>query len=619
MEMRTRSDGEHHFLWTLCRRGKLRVPRFRHTRPAVISVLCLGAFGFMSLPAASRSESSEPESVAPARSLYAGFSLRTGAAPVPVEAPPTFVESVPASAASARFSLLSEISSFFKTAQPTGPSLVRFSLAVKDAGLGPPAALASRRRPKNGRAWLELGLFMTYNHTRYWIKWWQYVEDQQFKLDFEDQWHRVVELHGLRFDSNAFSTNWTHSLAGACYYQFSRANARSWPQSLLMAFAASAWWEIVTEFKEVISINDLIATSAGGYSIGEPWFQLGDFLSHNPSPYVRWLGVLNPVNKINEWLDGRREAPAAYTPPGWHDLSLFAGAWNVAWDGGPSRTGLYFGFRTRIICHPDYGKPGRIRETVRDTIFTEVALNFATGNGAANEANFTTRVVSLALFRQSVDALHNGYSFWFGLGSRFSYFGKKAVWSLDIDPVPVNQGYDLLLDEPRNFADKLALVHVAGPVVDWTIFRGDLKVRTTAEAYLDFAMINAFALNEYSVSHDITGLKTTTFYYGYYYGVGTSLTAESCLEWKSLRLRASAELGAWGSIDVGERFQETIADNAHFKDTRFRYLAGAGWKVPGAPLEAFLDFEGIRRWGIVKTVGVSRLEKRVFAGLQLGF
>jgi hypothetical protein len=497
---------------------------------------------------------------------------------------------------------------------------IHFSLAASpQSPLRPRPSINGAFLPRNGRAWLELGAFMAYSQTRYWIKWWQFVEDQQFKLTFRDQWRRTAGLAGLRFDSNAFSTNWTHGLAGAWYYQFSRANARAWSSSLLMSLTAAAWWEVVTEFKEVISINDLVMTTVGGYAIGEPWFQLGDALSHHPSPSVRWLGLLNPVNKVNEWLDGGRRDAGAYEPPGWHAFSLFVGARRLSKAGGEAETSLFLGLRTQLIAHPDYGKKGEVRETVKDTFFSEISLDMARGRGGAQETNFTTRAVSLALFRQSIDEAGRGSSFLLGLGSRFSYFDRRRVWDLDIHPVPVEPGADLRLDEPRNFADKLAVMHVAGPVMDWTIFRGGLKLRTVAEVYLDFAMANAYALNDYSRTHDVSGMKTTVLYYGYYYGLGASVLGEMSLEWRSLRLRTAADLGAWGSIDVLDRFQPEIAENAHLDDRRLRYLAGAGWKLPGAPLEVFANFEGIRREGKIKDVAVSRLEKRLFAGLLLGF
>jgi hypothetical protein len=474
-------------------------------------------------------------------------------------------------------------------------------------------------RSRTGRAWLELGTFMAVSQTRYWIQWGQFIEDWQFKLDFSDQTRRIFGLAGVRFDSNNFTLNWSHAPAGAVYYEFARTNNLSWLRSLLMSCAGSAWWEVVTEFKEVISISDLVFTGIGGYAIGEPWYQTGHFLSHQPHLLARALSFLNPLLKINDWFDRHDPAAQSYTQPAWHDFSLFAGARRLARSGLPSETGAYFGFRTEIIGLPDYGRPGDIRETFTDTARTEIALDYAVRGGRADETNLRTRVMGWGMFRQSVDENLEGHSFTLGLGTGFSYFKKRPLWEFDYDPVPVKQGHDLRLDEPRRFTDKVAVVNVAGPVVDWTLFRRDLRLRTVAEAYFDFGLVNGFALNAYSAAHDISGMKTTLLYYGYYYGFGTTLSAESSLEWKAFRLRGLASFHAYGSFDGLDRYADEVTNNAHLSDTRFRYLVEAAWRVPGAPLDVFARYEGVRRWGRLAGVRAASIENRTFAGLEFHF
>lgn len=43
--------------------------------------------------------------------------------------------------------------------------------------------------------------------------------------------------------------------------------------------SGSLWWEYVAEWREVISLNDNIITSIGGYAAGEPWFNSGNISS----------------------------------------------------------------------------------------------------------------------------------------------------------------------------------------------------------------------------------------------------------------------------------------------------------------------------------------------------
>jgi len=486
----------------------------------------------------------------------------------------------------------------------------------KAAGTGP--------KKKILRAWLELGGFLTYSTISYWSRA-AFPEDWQFQLKFDVQIKRFFMLEGWRFDSNNFKLNWSHGLAGGGYYDFARTNNLSWLQSLLMAAAGSTYWEGFVEWKEVISVNDQIMTGVGAFATGEPWYQVGRYLSHQPGFLLQALSFINPLVKFNGWLDRKDPAAKSYVPPGWHDFSLFAGARNLSTAGQAAETGAYFGLHTRLLGLPEYGKPGDIRETLTDTYWSDISLDYAVRNGHADETNFYMGAVPWGYFRQKIGDDLQGYSLTVGLGSFFEYFKKRPVDPYDSAPVPVNQGIDLHLERPRNFTDKLAILHMAGPVLDWTIFRRGWKLRTVAEAYFDFALVNSYALNAYSEIHHtlpddtIDGMKTTVLYYGYYYAFGGTFSGQTNLEWQGLRARALASFGAWSSADFLDRFKNQVTNNAHLDDNRFRYLLGAGWKLPHAPLEFFVSFEGIRRWGRVLEVRVHRLEKRTFAGLEFSF
>jgi hypothetical protein len=501
------------------------------------------------------------------------------------------------------------------------------SLQAARKAPGPGDGKAPNLTPKKhpGRAWIELGAFMTYGTLSYWHRR-AFVEDWQFKLTVDDQVNRFFFLDGWRFDSNNFMVNWTHSPAGANYYQFGRTNNLSWAESWLMAMATSTYWEGFVEWKEVISLNDQIMTAFGAYSVGEPWYQLGHYLAHQPGFFYQVLSFMNPLLKFNHWLDRKQPGAREYTQPGWHNLALFLGGRHLTRSGKPDETGAYFGFRTQLFGPREYGKPGDYQQTLKDTYFTSISLDYTVRNGHSDEVNFSSAATSLGYFRQQIDGGLSGYSLTVGLGSAFEYFKKKPIDYYDSVPVPPKlPGYDLHLERPRNFTDKLALVHLVGPVVDWTVFRTGLKLRTVAGAYFDFGLVNSYALNAYSELHHtppddtIAGMKTTIQYYGYYYAFGGTLSGQTNLEWGNFRAQALASFGAWSSVDVLDRFKNEITNNAHLDDNRVRYLFGAGWKVPCVPLALFAKYEGIHRWGRVLESRVQGLEKRLFAGLEFSF
>jgi hypothetical protein len=480
----------------------------------------------------------------------------------------------------------------------------------------PPVPVVSIKR---SRAWLQLGAFMAVTTVNYWTGN-SFPEDRDFGLDLGSQWSRIVGLEGWRFDSNQFSLNWSHILAGGIYYQFGRACHASWPYAWMMAFAASAWWEVGAEPKEVIAINDQIITGLGAFPVGEPWYQLGRFLGHQPGLFRRALSFLNPVVKFNHWLDRKDPGAREYPQPGWHELILFAGARRLSSAGETARTDLVLGFQARLLGLPEYARPGEVRRAVKDVYGTEIALDYAVRGGHAEETRYFSKAVAGGRHYQRIDERGRGYSLVLGFGSAFEYFKKRPIADYDADPVPVKTDLGRLrLGEPRNFTDKLAVLHVAGPVLDWTLFRRGLRLRAFVEAYGDFALVHSKAINDFSLSHDITGLKTTVFYYGYYYGFGGTLRAGARLDLGNIRLQGLFDAGVWGSADHLHRFQDEITNNSHLSDRRVRVLFGAGWRVPGSPLELVLEAEGVRRHGRLGAVSVGSFEGKACAGLALHF
>jgi Domain of unknown function (DUF3943) len=473
--------------------------------------------------------------------------------------------------------------------------------------------------PKRGRAWIEWGAFVTFVTVQYWTSN-SFPEDRDFKLTLGDQVRRIAFLDGVRFDSNQFSLNWSHILGGAMYYQFGRTNNLSWPASWLMAFVGSTWWEVIGEPKEVISINDQILTGAGGFPLGEAWFQVGNFLLHRPHAIQRALGVANPVLLINHWLDRKDPAGRTYVQPGWHDFSLVAGGRRLSAAGVQTGTDLYFGVRARLIGLPEYGRPGEVRRPLRDTYISELDFDYATRGGHAEETRLYAKAVPWGRLIQKISPDGRGYCLTLGLGSSFEYFKKRPLADYDAVPVPVKTDLDRLrLGEPRAFTDKLAIVHLVGPVLDGTVFRRGLTFRAGLEASFDFALVNATAINDYSRLHDITGLKTTVFYYGYYYGLGGTLAARARLEAGVLSVHGLAEYNAWGSVDALDRFQAEITDNAHLGDTRTRLLVGASLRLPRTPVKLFAEIESVRRSGRLAEVRSVVRETKAYAGLAFSF
>lgn len=510
------------------------------------------------------------------------------------------------------------------------PAPLGFSLAgpgaAEEAQAAPSDPAEERMPKKTRRAIVQLGILAVYSTYRYWADYHRWIEDWQYELTCADQFRRFLTLEAVRFDSNNYVTNWTHVLGGAVYYQFARANYLTWAESVLASFTSSLLYEYVSEWREVISVNDMFLTTFGGYSLGETWFQLGDHFHHQKSPVLRALAVLNPVNELNQWLDRKKPASKIYPAPGWHAFELSAG-WRRASETGRAGFGAaHLGLDTQIIRTKEYGRPGEVRKVLRDTSLSELSAEVALRGrpegfdylraGPGEEVDLFARVVGLAWYRQRIDALGRGQALSIGLGSALTYLRKRPTL---YDATTVQVRIDPLPETPTDFRDKFTITHLAGPVLDWTLFGRRTKVRVVADAYLDFALMNSIAFNAYSAGHPIEGLKTTMSYFGYHYALGASASARVDLEWGGLWFRGLAGAGAWDSWEGLDRFEDDLTNDVKSADTRTRFLIKAGWRLPSLPVRAFVAWERLHRWGKIGDFSASSRETRTFAGLSYLF
>ncbi len=536
------------------------------------------------------------------------------------------IAAAPAAAAvTPRFSLADS-----EAAASDGLPAAAFSLVPGRAGgtaAATEASVSSATMPKKWRRFfVQEGLLAVYSTYRYWEDYHEWVEDWQFKLTFADQYRRFLTTEAIRFDSNAYLTNWTHVIGGVLYYQMARTNYLTWAESLLASFTASAVYEYISEWREVISINDMTLTTFGGYSVGETFFQLTDYFHHRRSFLLNGLGFLNPINKFNQWLDRKNPASHAYPEPGLADLALSVGWWGSRETGRGRYDAGLVSFESELLRIPEYGKPGTVKKVQRDTTLSQIDITVALKpksasdtelrSGLDQEVDLYARTVGLSWYNQSIDELGRGTALSIGIGSALDYVRKRPTVydsrnvQVHIAPLP---------ETPTDFRDKMTVAHMAGPVVDYTIFGRGVKVRAVADAYFDFAMINAFAFNAYSAVLPIEGMKTTLAYYGYYYGYGVSSSARIDVNWGNLWFRGLVSGHAWGSWQGRDRFQDEITNNISAADTRGRYLLKAGWRLGRAPVRVFAGIEGIHRRGQIGEVKAASQETRTFAGLSYLF
>ncbi|MGM0467011.1 MAG: DUF3943 domain-containing protein, partial [Acidobacteriota bacterium] len=423
----------------------------------------------------------------------------------------------------------------------------------------------------------------------------------------------------FNYDANCFDLNWQHSLAGSAYYNFSRTNNLSVLESLLMSWASSSYWEFIVEYRSDVSINDHIFTPLGGLPVGEAWFQLGKFFADRSDTLSQILSFLNPILKINRFIDRKRTKNLSpKLIPGWHAFNIDLGIRNIRTEkSDPNQTASYAGLHTQIMNIPEYGNQGTENQFIPTPLFSEIQF-YLTGTGRTfEEMNLFTRAVWFGFFKQNIDSLNQGYSFYLGGGSAFSMFKKKPGMTDFPCSYKGRNPAELKLGEPRDFSDKLSAVHIIGPVLDWTRFNKDLKIRLMQDMYFDFGMVHSFAFNAYSRQYDYSGVKTPLLVNGYYYGWGVTLTSNLDISWRNASLQAGLRYQSYGSIDGKDRFQHLVTDDFHLNDSRFLCDLSVGYRIPGLPLAIKASYEGIHRKGRIKSIKETNWETKGFIGISL--
>lgn len=466
---------------------------------------------------------------------------------------------------------------------------------------------------------------------RYWSMSALWIEDWQYELTWKDQKRRFTTLEANIFDSNPYITNWAHGLSGAVFYNMARYHRLNILESVIFEMISSLWWEYITEWREVVSVNDNFFSGLGGLPVGESLSRLAGYLNRKPGTFNKVLSyIVNPVMGLNDLL-GEKKWRKRFPAPDVSEskLDLYFGQKQSSYKGGKgwSSPDLYLCVDTSLNTIPGYGDPaaGDISRFVRKPLINEFFLDFTIGKTYYEEFNYFSKIVLFGLFRQKLrqDAakrLH-GYNFFLAAGSAFDLFRKKGN-------VYYDQGeyhYDFTAGEqatqPTEFTDKLAVVNLFGPTFNFSLYSGRFKLWLTLDAYFDFAMVNSMAVNEYSKKYDLyePRLKTTLAHYGYHYAFGFTLSSKGGMRYRNIELDGRVKYQYYDSVEGLDRFQYNVVDDSNLTDYRFMYKVSAGYALPGTPVKVVFAWEGIDREGTLKDITHRERETRIYTQLKFSY
>lgn len=129
--------------------------------------------------------------------------------------------------------------------------------------------------------------------------------DWQYEYTWDDAQRKVKD--GWYWDPNNFNTNTLYHLySGMTYYQIARSNYYSIAESLAWTFAGSFFWEFFGEWREQVSLNDMIFTPMLGAITGEALIQTRDYIEKSMEPGILREFIcltIDPFGWLNKMID----------------------------------------------------------------------------------------------------------------------------------------------------------------------------------------------------------------------------------------------------------------------------------------------------------------------------
>ncbi len=413
-------------------------------------------------------------------------------------------------------------------------------------------ALTKQGRPHYLRVFLEEMGALGVGVVEYWIDRKRAITN----FDYPSLVDRFT-FKAWRFDNNGFQINFIgHPLNGMSFHMLPRANGMSLVGSVLASFATSMLWEFGWEFREKISVNDVMVTTGAGTTMGEFVHWMGRYLDSAPDPrpwhrFARWtLGLPDAVHGA---IDGRKGLRKGTTPDSlgfssdiWHRFEFSAGSVRAEANGVRGDDVL---FASDLRASAEFvALPGFLRAGHRGRTFGEgnvASLRFkmaAAPDVAAVDLDSDTLVAGIQ--SQAID--ERG--------------GNATLIGIDL-------GYRFLHERFGGFTERLSQLHFPGLGIDQYVISGGVWLRARARFNFDFAGVHAAAYPAYKAAHPDGIDKTILRKGGYYYGWGASTRLDLEVHTRRVTAGIAFRYGRYDSQEGLDRNQEEVTDDVDAHDT----------------------------------------------------
>ncbi len=462
-------------------------------------------------------------------------------------------------------------------------------------------ALEDRRPPHHLRSFAELGAGLGIGLGGYWL----------FKNDNVTDWDnpqiaRRFDGSAWALDTNGLGVNFLgHPSWASLTYSFARANHQSVAGAFGYAFLFSTAWELVIEFKEKVSINDVIVTPGTAVPVGEFFYKLGLYLDsgHDSSTAVRALRwALGTGVALDRTLDGRSSPRVTsldnlgFSRQIWHEFSINYGALAIATPNQRNYTRFAVGLSSRLVTLPGYGRPTSFGRSfygaeVSDFAFASEASRY--GGGILIEAD----TIVAGYHAQAIERrarVDRGVQVTVGTSVGYEYLRSSANRYATFEQAIALPRPDLKSHSPTD-REQFAAFDLPGLAADVRALGGWGSFDLSTRLEPSFGGLGAAAFYDWTAANPEEQAKHVLHKHGYFYGWGGSLRVRARLALGPLRAGFDLKYAAYQSQDGLDRFQETVTVDEHASGDVLRCSGSLGIAPPKSSVAIRLEL-GVRQF-----------------------
>jgi hypothetical protein len=457
-----------------------------------------------------------------------------------------------------------------------------------------------RLHPHHWRSLIEMGSGLVAGTGGYWL-----LKNKNL-VDWDNPSSRA-RFDGAAWvlDNNSIAVNFLfHPLTGALSYDWARGNHQSVAGAFGYSFLTSFIWEFVIEFKEKVSINDVIVTPGAGLPIGEFFHKLGLYLDtgHHDSLWVAALrGGLGHGVALDRALDGRapplvtHRDSLGFSAQIWHDFELRYGVSEIASSGVSDYARFGARAQGKLVTLPGYGAKGSFARGFWGAELSSFALaTEASRHGAGVSLTADTMLAGYHTQDLTREAgVLQGESFTLGSSVGYDFLRSSANRYEPVERAIALPAPDLPYQAP-NRREQYSALQLPGISGEFRLLRRRASLEGAVRLQPSFAGLGAPAFYEWAAENLDEISKHILHRQGYFYGWGGALSG-------ALRARAGAFRGdlelfyaTYTSQDGLDRHANELTVDTHASGSFLSYRTALG-VAPGAGWTLALELGG-RRW-----------------------